>query len=215
LHRQSVYLVILSLLLVGLGFFLGQYYALAKGMLWQATKIVWSANDSPSPGSVEKGDKLFLHISGNTTQLQELEEHSTQEATELQFPSKVDNLYIEKIISGKEALEHSQNIFGTEAPVKRLFIPYYSSSENQVVVWVFEMNSSLEARQYTEKINLYINESETCSNSGSFFLQNVEVNYVEGLNYDNYYYCKNNIIYWITLAAKDPMPLFLRFYELF
>jgi len=99
--------------------------------------------------------------------------------------------------------------------VKRLFIPYYSSSENQVVVWVFEMNSSLEARQYTEKINQYIKESETCSNSGSFFLQNVEVNYVEGLNYDNYYYCKNNIIYWITLAAKDPMPLFLRFYELF
>ena len=137
MHRQSVYLVILSLLLVGLGFFLGQYYALAKGMLWQATKIVWSANDSPSPGSVEKGDKLFLHISGNTTQLQELEEHSTQEATELQFP-KVDNLYIEKIISGKEALEHSQNIFGTEAPVKRLFIPYYSSSENQVVVWVLK-----------------------------------------------------------------------------
>ena len=46
-----------------------------------------------------------------------------------------------------------------------------------------------------------------------FFLQNVEVNYVEGLNYDNYYYCKNNIIYWITLAAKILCPV-LRFYEL-
>ena len=91
-------------------------------------------------------------------------------------------------------------------------MPYYSSSENQVVVWVLKWVA--EAADM-EKINLYINESETCSNSGSFFLQNVEVNYVEGLNYDNYYYCKNNIIYWITLAAKDPMPLFLRFYELF
>jgi hypothetical protein len=77
------------------------------------------------------------------------------------------------------------------------------------------MNSPLEALQYTEKINMHIKESKTFQLSGSFFLQNVEVYYVKGLNFDNYYYCKNNIIYWISLAAKEPIPLFLKFYELF
>jgi hypothetical protein len=205
----------MSLLLVGLGFLLGQYYAIARGKLWQTSKVIWSTADFPTFGSFKEGDKIFSSIVNDESIVQEFKENSPEEEKDVQFPSKVGNLYIDKIISGKEALEHSQQIFGSEAPVKRLFIPYYSSSENQAVVWVFEMNSPVKALQYLEKINLRIEESETFHHSGSFFLQNVEVYYVKGLNFDNYYYCKDNIIYWISLIAHDPIPLFLKFYEHF
>jgi hypothetical protein len=204
----------MSLLLAGLGFFLGQYYAIARGKLWQTSKIVWSTADYPAINSFKEGEQLFSSIINDESLVQEFREESLEEK-DLQFPSKVGSLYIDKIVSGKEALEHSQQIFGSEAPVKRLFIPYYSSSDNQAIVWVFEMNSLVEARQYMEKINLRLKESETFQHFGSFFLQNVEIYHVKGLNLENYYYCKDHIIYWISLRACDPIPLFLKFYEHF
>lgn len=211
LHRQSLYTIIFSLLLVSIGFFLGQYYAVSRGRLWHLGKIISGTSSFSSPQVIDAGDKKTFNVSmDDKTFIPEKEE-----GKRLQFPSKVGNLYIDKIISGKEALEHSQQIFGTDAPVKRLFIPYYSNSENQAVVWVFEMNSSYEARQYTEKINLYISDSKTLQDCGSFFIDKVEIYYVKGLNYDNYYYYKNNFIYWISLVTKDPATLFLTFYEYF
>lgn len=215
MHRQSLYTVVFSLLLIGLGFFLGQYYAVSKGRLWHLGKIISGANSFSAQEVLDAEVKNFSNTMEEKSPILETGELLLEEEKGLQFPSKVGDLYIDKIVSGKEALEHSQQIFGTDAPVKRVFIPYYSNSENQAVVWVFEMNSAHEALQYMEKINLYISESKTLQDCGSFFMENVEVYYVKGLNYDNYYYYKNNFIYWISLVTSDPATLFLTFYEFF
>lgn len=212
MHRQIWYMVAMSFLLVGIGFFLGQYYATSKGMFWQTDGTIWSNADHLVFYTGSDQEHEFSSVLTNNL---ELAEELCESNEELQFPSKVSNLYMDKLVSGKEALDHSFQILGSEAPINRVYIPHYSSGEDEAIAWVFELDSSFEANQYLNKINDRMQESETCEQSGSFFIQNIKVFYVKGLDYDNYYYLKNSIIYWFSFLADDPMPLFLKFYEQF
>jgi hypothetical protein len=214
LHRQTWYMVAMSFLLVGIGFFLGQYYAISKGMFWQTDGSFWSNVDHPVfyTGSDQENEFSYILLLSN---LELTEEPNDCIEEELQFPSKVSNLYMDKLVSGKEALDHSLQIFGSEAPINRVYIPHYSSGDNQAIVWVYEMHSSPEAHEYLNKINYRMQESKTCEQSESFFIQNIKVFYVKSLDFDNYFYRKNNIIYWFSFKSEDPIPLFLKFFEQF
>ncbi|MDO9536240.1 MAG: hypothetical protein Q7J85_13175 [Bacillota bacterium] len=212
MHRQTWYMVVMSLLLVGIGFFLGQYYAISKGTFWQTNGTFWSTDDHPILYTGSDQEHEFSSILLNSLQFTEEPSDATEE---LQFPSKVSNLYMDKLVSGKEALDHSYQILGSEAPINRVYIPHYSSEKNQAIVWVYEMNSSPEAHEYLNKINYRMEESETCEQSESFFIENIKVFYVKSLDYDSYYYRKNNFIYWFSFQSDDPIPLFLKFYEQF
>ena len=211
MHRQIWYTVVMSFLLVGIGFFLGQYYAVSKGMFWQANGTLWGTVDHPVfyTGSNQESEFSFLNNFDFT------EEPSDDCNQELQFPSKVSNLFMDKLVSGEEAMDHSLQIFGSEAPMKRVYIPHYSNSENQAIAWVFEMNSSPEANEYLNKINYRMKESESSVQSESFFIQNIKVFYVKSMDFDNYYYRKNNIIYWFSFKSEAPIPFFLKFFEHF
>jgi len=211
LQRQTVCTVFMSLLLVGLGFLLGQYYAISRGMLWEAVSYSPAAPKFSADQKEEAawgGGDMFM---GDTLVGPRIDEQTG----DLQLPSRVDDLHMDKLLTGEEALEHSRKIFGAEAPIRKAFVPYYSSGDAQGIVWILKLESACKARQHVDIINSYIKESETFTPCGSFFLQNVEVHHVEGLNFNNYYYSKDNYIYWISLAAGDPVPLFLKFYEKF
>ncbi|MGI6317219.1 MAG: hypothetical protein GX263_04030 [Firmicutes bacterium] len=213
MHRQLWYTVTMSLLLIGIGFFLGEYYAISRGILNKDSRLFCSIADFPVSIADGGGNKQVTGFGSVSTA--ELQINSTDEHGELRFPSKVGGFYLDKVVSGKEALEHSRRIFGVEVPVENVFIPHYSRRDDQLFIWVFELDSLLEAKKCLDKVNKRIDESDTFEQVKSFFLQNVEVYYVKGLEYNNYYYRKGNIIYWFSSIIDDPIPLFLEFYEYF
>jgi hypothetical protein len=214
LHRQLWYTVIMSLLLIGVGFFLGEYYAISRGILSENSRLFCSFTDIPVFSS-DSGGRNKPALGFGSVTVAELKTKSAEKQVELGFPPRVGDFYLDRVVSGKEALEHSQKIFGAEISVENVFIPHYSSRDDQLFIWVFEMDSLLEAKECLDKVNNRIDESDTFEQVKSFFIQNVEVYYVKGLDYNNYYYRKNNTIYWFSSVIDDPIPLFLEFYEYF
>ncbi len=211
MRREVVFTCLLSFLLIGLGFLLGRYYALNGGLIRGQSSINWTV-PSLFFSRVETFD--YTPLLGTFTLDADMPGQEPLKA-DLHFPARVGRLNMDKLISGKEALEHAQRMHGYDAPIVRVFIPYYSSADEQVTVWVFEMDTALEARKHLGKINERMSALKDGGKFGSFFLQDVEVYYLNHCHTDNYYYRKDNMIYWVSLNSSDPIPLFLRFYEYF
>lgn len=210
MHRQNAITCILSLLLIGLGFVLGHYYASNGSLLRQGNNIAWTA-PSVFWSKVETMEYSPLLTPG----LMEADSLERDFKAELLFPARVGRLQMDKLVSGKEAMEHAQRIHGSEAPLVRVFIPYYSSNNEQVTVWVFEIETVHEAIRHMQKINERIMETQGEDGCSSFYMQDVEINHLLSANTNNYYYRKDNMIYWISLNSTNPIPLFLHFYEHF
>ena len=207
MRRNVLFNWILSFLLIGIGFVLGQFYASNDGFSQQGKTLAWAA---PSLLTEAGGSSpLFMgSMLPDAPWKQELDE-------EILFPARIGTLHMDKLIAGPEALEHALRIHGEDAPLVNVFIPYYSGREEQVTVWIFEIHNSLEAVKHLKKINDRITGKHDPCNYGSFYLQDVQVFHLQVSNVNNYYYRKGDSIYWISLITNDPIPLFLRFYEQF
>ncbi|MEW5921859.1 MAG: hypothetical protein AB1796_13110 [Bacillota bacterium] len=210
MRRQIFLTSILSLLLIGLGFVLGHYYASSGSFLRKGSYVAWTA-----PSLFWSRVETVEYPPLLTAEIIEVDRWEREAKVELHFPARVGRLHMDKLISGKEAMEHAQRIHGNDAPLVRVFIPYYTSNDEQVTVWIFEIETVFEAKRHMDKINERMAETQDEDKCGSFYLQDVEINYLQSYNMNNYYYRKDNKIYWISLKSPDPIPLFLRFYEHF
>jgi hypothetical protein len=209
MRHQPFFNWVLSLLLIGLGFLLGHYHALHNGFLPQGGAFLTASGLLPMRAEV--GDYTPLLITAITEEISLKPEAEER----LLFPARVGDLQMNKLISGEEAMTHAQKIHGDNAPLARVFIPYYSSKDEQVTVWIFEMASVQNAKMHMEIINERMTETQSENSFSTFSLQDVEVYYLQSGNTNNYYYRKDNVIYWISMVTSNPAPLFLRFYEYF
>lgn len=213
MKKQGLFFILYSLLLLSAGFLLGQLFVFSRGIYsWET--IPWNSQDYFTSSPVNGEMALLESGEGVVLDSPEREGNGTEQER-IDFPSHVGNFYMDKIVLGEEALSYAQKIHGSEAPIKRVFIPYYSNMKEQVIIWVFELESLKEAIRHMERINDRLQKSQQYEEPESFFLQNVEVHYVQGMNLDNYYYRKGHVIYWVSIIAEDPIPLFLKFYDYF
>lgn len=203
MNRDSWLTLILSLLLIGMCV-VGYVYTTGYRALSGNKPITWAAP------LIETGTDFSYFSSsmlGDAIKLEHGEENL--------FPCQVGELYLEKFASGEEALVHAYRIHGEDAPFERVFIPFYRGHGEKVTVWIFETSSNVAAKKHILKMRDRISESHEPDRLGSFFLQNVQISHLKDSNTYNYFYRKGDIIYWVSLATTDPLPLFLRFYEYF
>ncbi len=207
MYRQAFKLFLLAIIFTGIGFLLGYFFFPGNGNL-QGKRLLWSAPcDTFNPA-----EKKALSFLAEEMFVGE----PPPEVDDIQFPSTIAGLMMDKLITGEEALDYARRIHGEDNPIQRVFISHYSGKHEQVILWLFEFPTSEEALEYMKKVNNRINKSRICQKCGFFYLQNVKINYVQGLQLNNnYYYNKQKIIYWISLLNNDPIPLFLKFYEYF
>lgn len=207
MRRDLLLNLSLSFILIGIGFMLGNFYAGNGGFSRQEKTLTWTA---PSM-LTEMGGTPPSFMAGIL-----LDAAWKQDATgDIIFPTRVGALHMNKLTTGPEALEHALRIHGDDAPFDGVYIPSYSSGEEQVTVWIFEIHSVYDAIKHLKKINDHIFINHDSGNYGSFYLQDVQVFHLQVDNKNNYYYRKDNKIYWISMATNDPIPLFIRFYEHF
>lgn len=199
-------LFFLAFIFIVIGFLLGRFFPLANGKS-QGKKALCMTPCSVN-NLVQQSSNLVL-LEGMITC------ESSPGVEDISFPSSVGDFFMDKLITGEEALQYANRICGDDAPIQQVFISRYSSGAEQVILWIFEFSSTTEAREHMEKVQLRINDSQICTPSSSFYLENVEINFVQGLKLDNYYYNKQNLIYWVSLLTEDPIPLFLEFYQHF
>lgn len=206
MYRQAVKLFFLALVFMGIGFLLGRLFFPENGGMQEKKLFGNAPKYNLSAAKFDDLPFLFedMYVGEPPPGLEDI-----------QFPSMVDGLLMDKLVTGEEAMEYARKIHGEDAPIERVFISYYCGNHEQVILWLFEFSSSEEAKKHMEKVSGQIKNSHILTEYGYFYLQNVEVNYVQGLMQNNYYYNKDRIIYWVSLFNKDPIPLFLEFYEYF
>ncbi len=207
MRRNLFFTWVLSFLLIGMGFVLGHYYVGYGGFLSKENSLSWAAS-YPLTGADGISPSFSAGMLPDAPWKQEPGE-------ELLYPDRIGSLHMVKLITGEEALEYARRIHGDDAPFKDVFIPYYSGRDEQVTVWIFETHSTHEAARHLKKINERINANHNPDNLGSFYLQDVLVFHMKSCSESNYYYRKDNNIFWISLITNDPIPLFFHFYEHF
>ncbi len=135
---------------------------------------------------------------------------------DLSFPSYIGHFTLEKLLSGEEALELSQRIHGDEAPLTHVNVAFYRHREEQVILWVFELESLEDAASHLEKMNIRLKEEgRNGGRANSFYLKDEKIYHAQQLSMDNYYYKKDRMIFWLSLASHDPVSRFLTFYQHF
>ena len=155
MYRKTINLFFLALVFTTVGFLLGHFYF--KEYRSVQKKMFWSAQGYNFPP--DKVDNSLLLLGDMFIG------EPPPEQTDIQFPSNVDGLVLDKFITGEEALEYARKIHGKDAPIQRVFISHYCSNQEQVILWLFEFSSSAEAKETYGKVNNRLEKT--------IFLQNV------------------------------------------
>lgn len=211
LRRPLLYTVLLSILLVGLGFMLGQHHILHGGSFWPSFEMLSrGAGFFDAPKEEVMAEEKELGAADI-----ELMNDTADPYPSIEVPLQVGKLSLERMLSGEEAIRLFQKIFGDKDMIQEVLIPCYTNSDEQVIVWVFSMFSPAEAEAHLEQINTRMQKSEKFNTCGSFFIDDIQIYHVQGLEMNNYYYAREEKVLWLSLVSGQPLPLFLQFYEKF
>ncbi len=209
LRRPFFFTVLLSLLLVALGFMLGQFHVVSGGSFWPSSESLLRVRSFFSAADDGTGAKEKEEMPGECL----LESGNGELYPSIEVPGEVGGLALDLIISGEEAVALASQIYGDVDCVESVLIPSYSNGEERVTIWIFSMLSPAEAEVYLEKINRRVLSSERFTVCDSFFIQETQIHHVQGLDMINYYYASGSNVFWHSLVSDDPLPLFLEFYE--
>ena len=209
MQRQTFLTLILSLLLVGTGFTLGQYYTITKGIPGlDALPFLSAKQEQPSELQEESQELKDLSISNGYQQ-------DVQRERQLIVPEELGKLRLSRLVEGEEALKESFRFLGGSELINKVTIPYYVSGNSQVIVWIIETYTSEEAIRILERMDDRLQDSDVFYNHDTLTFEGFAVNTIEGLNMHNYYYRRGNKVFWASIMSEEPGEIILLLLQYF
>ncbi len=121
-----------------------------------------------------------------------------------QFPDRLGDMRLVKVITGSEALANVQSFQGTTIDIARAYIPHYQIANRQAIIWITESHDEEDAVNLLHRINLRISENENFHNNEVLRKKGIMVYKVERMGWVNYYYRNGNRIYWTAIQDDNP-----------
>lgn len=196
MHRQTLVTLILSLLLVATGFILGQFYTSINGVP-VINSLPFYQDEEEGLDEREEEREITL-LSANNDQ------YFSAMNRALDIPQELDTLRLLRVVEGEDALEESMRFLGGSDAIKSVTIPYYVSGNSQATVWVIETHTIEEAGRILERMNYRLSDSDLFYNHGCFAQNDLTVHLVEGFNMHNYFYQRDNFIFWMSIVSEEP-----------
>lgn len=140
------------------------------------------------------------------------------------FPKNIDGFTLYRQIGGDEALELIGGFMGGELPVKNCYVPYYRGEQYDVILWVVELENSLQSAEVFKTMEKRLQDSSSFKNKQLLNLSSNDINsttsakmvYVElkekqyPFNH-HFFYQRENWIFWMMsnhLLDKEELMTF-------
>ena len=214
MHGQALFTLLLALLLVGTGFVLGQYYAINRGIP-KLNSLSFFSSSQPLDRLEVQEQNMAEEAQGFSSLSASVLEKDEQEEERLLVPDELVDLRLSRLVEGEEALAEGLSFMGDSEAIKNITIPYYVGGNSQVTVWIVETYSSGEAAQLLEKMDCRLRDSDVFYNHETLIFDDFLVYGIEGLNMNNYYYRKNNLVFWISIISEEPEELLSKLFPYF
>lgn len=121
-----------------------------------------------------------------------------------QFPDRLGELRLVKVITGSEALANVKSFQGTTIDIARAYIPHYQTANRQAIIWITESHDEQDAANLLQRINLRIPENESFHSFEVLQKNGILVYKTERMGWVNYYYQNGNRIYWASIQDDEP-----------
>ncbi len=120
------------------------------------------------------------------------------------FPERLGDMHLVKVIKGEEALANVQSFQGTTIDIARAYIPHYQIGNRQVIIWITESHHEKDAAELIERMSHTIPNNEKFHNFDFFYTGGIKVYQVERMGWFNYFYQKENGVYWVSIQDDTP-----------
>ncbi|MCF6095194.1 hypothetical protein L1765_14615 [Microaerobacter geothermalis] len=125
------------------------------------------------------------------------------------IPYKLGDFSLVNKIEGPQAMEQIRYLHGKEIPIDNAFILEYQGRNGHATVWISESNEEGNAEKLFRRMNGLMDNSKVYTNHKEITIDGITLQYVYGMEMDNYYYFSGNQVIWISLVG-DKENLFLK-----
>jgi len=128
------------------------------------------------------------------------------------FPDHLGDMKLNKVVKGSKAIMDIHDFHGTNVDIFRAFIPHYQGVNQEAVVWIIESNET-GANVLLISIDEKISENELFCNYETWIKDNIKIHEAERNGWFNYYYQKENQVYWVSIRSAVPSETFSLVFE--
>ena len=104
-------------------------------------------------------------------------------------------------ITGEEALAQINHLHGQSIDIDAGYILHYETDNEMAIVWVSKSAVQEDAERLFHEMNDIMGGSQMYSNHTEVEVNGEKIQYVFGMNMDNYYYYVEDRVIWIALTA--------------
>lgn len=119
----------------------------------------------------------------------------------ISIPNQIGTYSLISKIDGKEALQQISKLHGKDIKIQNAYIlQYHNESQESAVVWISESPNGSEAKKLFNRMDRLMDQSNMYSNHRLIEIDGSPIEYVYGMDMDNYYYQKGSRIIWISVS---------------
>lgn len=131
-----------------------------------------------------------------------LQPSSVQESEDQsKIPDKLGDFSLVNVIEGPQAMEQISYLHGKEIQIDNAYLLDYQGTNGHASVWISESNEEGNAEKLFTRMNGLMDSSKIYSNHKEVTLDGATLQYVYGMDMDNYFYFNRNRVVWISLAG--------------
>jgi hypothetical protein len=118
------------------------------------------------------------------------------------IPNQIGSFSLTTKLEGDEAMAQISHLHGKDIQIQNGYILEYENGQGSAIVWISESSSVIEAKKLFNKMNRLMDKSQMYSNHQSFEINGTMLQYVFGMNMDNFYYQKDSQVIWISAPTE-------------
>ena len=106
-------------------------------------------------------------------------------------------------ITGEEALAQINHLHGQSIDIEAGYILHYETESEIAIVWISKSKVKEDAERLFHEMNDIMGGSQMYSNHTEIEVNGEKIQYVFGMNMDNYYYFVEDRVIWIALTTDQ------------
>lgn len=126
-----------------------------------------------------------------------------KEKKEFEVMDEVGGFTLTEEISGEEALEQINYLHGKTVEIEEGYLLKYENGNETATVWISKSPTEEEASILFHQMNDIMGGSKMFTNHTEVEIGGMSLQYVFGMNMENYYYYIDERVIWIAITGND------------
>jgi hypothetical protein len=132
------------------------------------------------------------------------------------IPNQIGTYSLFSKLDGNEAMQQISKLHGKDIKIQNAYIlEYRNESQESAIVWISESPNANEAKKLFERMNRLMDRSNMYTNHHLVEIGGSSLDYVFGMDRDNYYYQKSSRLIWISVSLDKNQEFIKKWLKAF